>query len=218
MAKHRSVRGHGRSSRYSAYTGGPDPLAPPVDLREALEQIGQDVMEGSSPRRALSELMRRGTQNMRGADRLAAEANRRRRELLQRNNLDGTLQELKELLDEAVLAERKELARALDDDARFNELQLESLPPSPAKAVQELSDYDWRSAEAREKYEQIKDLLGREMLDQRFAGMKQALENATDEDRQRVNEMLDDLNDLLDKHSRGEDTPAGLRRLHGQAW
>src|SRR5262249_18316490 len=88
-------RGH--SSRYSAYTGGPDPLAPPVDLREALEQIGQDVMEGSSPRRALSELMRRGTENMRGADKLAAEANRRRRELLQRNNLDGTLQEIKKL-------------------------------------------------------------------------------------------------------------------------
>ena len=40
------------------------------------------------------------------------------------------------------------------------------------------------------------------MLDQRFAGMKQALENATDEDRQRVNDMLDDLNDLLDKHAR----------------
>ena len=198
MAKH--------TSRYSAYTGGPDPLAPPVDLREALEQIGQDVMEGSSPRRALSEMLRRGTQNMRGADKLAAEANRRRRELLQRNNLDGTLQEIKKLLDEAVLAERKELARALDDDARFNELRIESLPPSPAKAVQELSDYDWRSPEAREKYEQIKDLLGREMLDQRFAGMKQALENATDEDRQRVNEMLDDLNDLLDKHARGEDS------------
>ena len=33
-----------------------------------------------------------------------------------------------------------------------------------------------------------------------------ALEGATDEDRQRVNEMLDDLNGLLDKHSRGEDT------------
>ncbi len=199
-------RGRARASRYSAYTGGPDPLAPPVDLRDALEQIGRDVMEGSSPRRALSELLRRGSKNMRGADRLAAEANRRRRELLTRNNLDGTLQEVKRLLDEAVLAERKELARALDDDARFSELQLESLPPSPAKAVQELADYQWRSSEAREKYEQIKDLLGREMLDQRFAGMKQALENATDEDRQRVNEMLDDLNDLLDKHSRGEDT------------
>ncbi|WP_349270881.1 hypothetical protein MPNTM1_02414 [Mycolicibacterium parafortuitum] len=195
-----------RTSRYSRYTGGPDPLAPPVDLREALEAIGQDVMEGTSPRRALAEMLRRGTRNMPGADRLAAEANRRRRELLQRNNLDGTLAEIKKLLDEAVLAERKELARALDDDARFGELQLESLSPSPAKAVQELAEYDWRSPEAREKYDQIKDLMGREMLDQRFAGMKQALENATDEDRQRVNEMLDDLNDLLDKHARGEDS------------
>ncbi|ULP41635.1 vWA domain-containing protein [Mycobacterium lentiflavum] len=198
----------GHSSRYSAYTGGPDPLAPPVDLREALEQIGQDVMGGTSPRRALSELLRRGTENMRGADRLAAEANRRRRELLRRNNLDGTLQDIKKLLDEAVLAERKELARALDDDARFGELQLDALPSSPAKAVQELSEYNWRSSEAREKYDQIKDLLGREMLDQRFAGMKEALAGATDEDRQRVNDMLDDLNDLLDKHNRGEDTSA----------
>ena len=139
-----SGRGHGHTSRYSRYTGGPDPLAPPIDLRDALEQIGQNVMEGSSPRRALSELMRRGT------DRLAAEANRKRRELLQRHNLDGTLQEIKKLLDEAVLAERKELARALDDDARFGELQMEALSPSPAKAVQELADYDWRSPEARQ--------------------------------------------------------------------
>ena len=130
---------------------------------------------------------------------------------MQRNNLDGTLADIKKLLDEAVLAERKELARALDDDARFGELQLESLSPSPAKAVQELSEYDWRSQEAREKYEQIKDLLGREMLDQRFAGMKQALENATDEDRQRVNEMLDDLNDLLDKHAKGQDSPEDFK-------
>ncbi|MGB3285223.1 MAG: hypothetical protein WBA95_08885, partial [Mycolicibacter algericus] len=198
------ARSHG--SRYSAYTGGPDPLAPPVDLAEALEEIGRDVMEGTSPRRALQELLRRGTKTMTGADRLAAEAQRRRRELLRRNNLDGTLAEVKKLLDEAVLAERKELARALDDDARFAEMQIEALSPSPAKAVQELSDYNWRSSEARESYEKIKDLLGREMLDQRFAGMKQALEGATDEDRQRVTDMLDDLNDLLDKHSRGEDT------------
>jgi len=215
----RADRPHAHDSRYSTYTGGPDPLAPPVDLREALEQIGQDVMEGTSPRRALAELMRRGNKNMKGADRLAAEVNRRRRELLSRNNLDGTLQEIKKLLDEAVLAERKELARALDDDARFAEMQIESLPPSPAKAVQELSEYQWRSDEAKQKYEQIKDLLGREMLDQRFAGMKQALENASDSDRAAVNEMLDDLNELLDKHAGGEDTSADFENFmakHGQ--
>ncbi len=208
-----------RASRYSAYSGGPDPLAPPVDLAEALEEIGRDVMEGTSPRRALQELLRRGTRNLTGADQLAAEAQRRRRELLRRNNLDGTLAEVKKLLDEAVLAERKELARALDDDARFAEMQIEGLSPSPAKAVQELSDYNWRSSEARESYEKIKDLLGREMLDQRFSGMKQALEGATDADRQRVSDMLDDLNDLLDKHSRGEDTPQDFQQFmdkHGE--
>jgi uncharacterized protein with von Willebrand factor type A (vWA) domain len=206
-------------SRYSRYTGGPDPLAPPVDLREALEQIGEDVMSGASPRRALQELMRRGTENMPGADRLAAEVNRRRRELLQRHNLDGTLAEVKKLLDEAVLAERKELARALDDDARFGEMQIEALSPSPAKAVQELAEYDWRSPEARQKYEQIKDLMGREMLDQRFAGMKEALQNATAEDRQAINKMLDDLNDLLEKHAKGEDTQEDFENFmaeHGQ--
>lgn len=212
-------RPHGHDARYSAYTGGPDPLAPPVDLREALEAIGEDVMAGTSPRRALAEMLRRGTKNLKGADRLAAEVNRRRRELLSRNNLDGTLQDIKKLLDEAVLAERKELARALDDDARFAEMQIESLSPSPAKAVQELSDYDWRSEEAKQKYDQIKDLLGREMLDQRFAGMKQALENASDEDRRAVNEMLEDLNDLLDKHAQGQDTPEDFENFmakHGQ--
>ncbi len=208
-----------RLSRYSRYSGGPDPLAPPVDLREALDAIGEDVMSGASPRRALQELMRRGTENMPGADRLAAEVNRRRRELLQRNNLDGTLAEVKKLLDEAVLAERKELARALDDDARFGEMQIDALSPSPAKAVQELAEYDWRSPEAREKYDQIKDLLGREMLDQRFAGMKEALQNATDEDRQAINKMLDDLNDLLEKHAGGEDTQEDFDAFmaeHGQ--
>ncbi|AMY19988.1 MULTISPECIES: vWA domain-containing protein [Nocardiaceae] len=208
-----------RSTRYGPYVDGPDPLAPPVDLREALETIGRDVLEGSSPRRALQEMLRRGTRSMRGLDDLAARANRKRRELLKNRNLDGTLQEVRELLDKAVLEERKALARALDDDARFAEMQLAELPPSTAQAVQELTDYGWRSSEARENYEKIKDLLGREVLDQRFQGMKQALEGATEEDRARVQQMLSDLNDLLDAHARGEDTDQQFRDFmaeHGE--
>ncbi len=72
--------------------------------------------------------------------------------------------------------------------------------------MSELSSYDWQSREAREAYDEIKDLLGRELLDQRFAGMKEALENATDEDRQAIDEMLGDLNELLEKRGRGEDS------------
>ncbi|MDR6908639.1 uncharacterized protein with von Willebrand factor type A (vWA) domain [Rhodococcus fascians] len=208
-----------RRSRYGRYHEGPDPLAPPVDLREALDAIGEDVLEGASPRRALQEMLRRGTKNMRGLDDLAAQAAKRRRDLLKQNNLDGTLQEVRELLDKAVLEERKALARALDDDARFQEMQIGDLSPSTAQAVQELSDYDWRSSEGRENYEKIKDLLGREMLDQRFAGMKQALEGATEQDRKAISEMLKDLNELLDAHNKGENTDEQFDEFmnkHGQ--
>ncbi|MBY3793627.1 VWA domain-containing protein [Rhodococcus fascians] len=208
-----------RRSRYGRYHEGPDPLAPPVDLREALDAIGEDVLEGASPRRALQEMLRRGTKNMRGLDDLAAQAAKRRRDLLKQNNLDGTLQEVRELLDKAVLEERKALARALDDDARFQEMQIGDLSPSTAQAVQELSDYDWRSSEGRENYEKIKDLLGREMLDQRFAGMKQALEGATEQDRQAISAMLKDLNELLDAHNKGENTDEQFDEFmnkHGQ--
>ncbi|MDP9635487.1 uncharacterized protein with von Willebrand factor type A (vWA) domain [Rhodococcus cercidiphylli] len=208
-----------RRSRYGRYHEGPDPLAPPVDLREALDAIGEDVLEGASPRRALQEMLRRGTKNMRGLDDLAAQAAKRRRDLLKQNNLDGTLQEVRELLDKAVLEERKALARALNDDARFQEMQIGDLSPSTAQAVQELSDYDWRSSEGRENYEKITDLLGREMLDQRFAGMKQALEGATEQDRQAISEMLKDLNELLDAHNKGENTDEQFDEFmnkHGQ--
>ena len=199
-----------RRSRYGRYAGGPDPLAPPVDLAEALDAIGEDVMAGYSPERAMREFLRRGGRDQRGLDDLARRIAERRRELLSQHNLDGTMEEIRELLDSAVRKERGQLARDVDmddGDRAFREMQLENLPSSTAAAVSELSDYEWASSEAREDYEKIKDLLGRELLDQRFQGMKQSLENASDEDRARVNEMLQDLNELLEKHRMGEDTP-----------
>lgn len=205
----RANRRLARRSRYTPYVDGPDPLAPPVDLSEALEAIGEDVMAGSSADAAMREFLRRGGREQPGLDELARRVAERRRDLTRRNNLDGTLQEVKRLLDSAVLAERKQLARdvAMDEgDRALAQMQLDNLPASPAAAVNELNGYDWRSGEARRDFEAIKDLLGREMLDQRFAGMKQALEGATDEDRADLRAMLDDLNALLDAHRRGEDT------------
>jgi uncharacterized protein with von Willebrand factor type A (vWA) domain len=211
-----------RRSLYGRYAGGPDPLAPPVDLAEALKAVSDDVMAGYSPEGALREYLRRGGREQRGLDDLARDVHRKRQELLRNHRLDGTLEEVKKLLDEAVLEERKQLARdaTMDDgDRALREMTLDSLPNSTAAAVNSLSSYDWQSSDAKDAYEKIKDLLGRELLDQRFAGMKEALENATDEDRQAVSEMLQDLNQLLDAHRRGEDTAQMMRDFmdkHGQ--
>jgi uncharacterized protein with von Willebrand factor type A (vWA) domain len=210
-------------SRFRRYDGG-DPLAPPVDIAEALDAIGESVMSGTSPERAMAEFLRRGGRNKTGLDDLARKVAERRRELLKRHNLDGTMQQVKELLDRALLEERKQLVRdaTMDDaDRAFAELRLENLPESTAAAVSELSDYRWQSGQARADYEKIKDLLGRELLDQRFAGMKKALENADDSDRAAINEMLQDLNQLLEKHRLGEGTPEDFEEFmqkHGDAF
>ena len=203
-----------RRYAYGPYAGGPDPLAPPFDIRSAMDQIGRDVMDGSSPRQALQELLRRGMEGRRGLDDLSRQVWQRRRDLQRDNRLDGTLQQVRELLERAMNAERDTLSRDEDtptsDDARFREMQLDALPNDTGGAVRELSEYDWRSSDARQAYEEIRDLLGREMLDQRFQGMKQALEamqqNASSEAVEAIREMLDDLNSLLQNHADGQDT------------
>src|SRR4051812_12216532 len=207
--------GSGRYS-YGRFYDGPDPLAPPFDLRSAMDELGRDVMEGTSPRQAMRKLMRRGLGDQQGLDDLMRRLNERRSKLQREHRLDGTLQEVRELLERALEAERNSLQAEDSDDARFREMQLDALPPSPAGAVAELQDYDWRNAEARQAYEQIQDLLGREALDQRFQGMKQAMENASPEDVERVREMISDLNDLLEAHGRGEDTAEQFGEFMGK--
>ncbi|GAA1509757.1 VWA domain-containing protein [Kribbella lupini] len=188
---------------YGPWHEGPDPLAPPVDLRDALDELGQDVMAGSSPRSALEELLRRGTRNTQGLDDLTRRLWERRREIQSRHNLEGTLRDVQRLLDEALEAERHDLFPNPSDDARFREAQLDALPAGTAAAVRELAEYDWQSPQARQKYEEIRELLGKELLGSRFEGMKEALQNTTPEDVARVNEMLADLNALLAAHAQG---------------
>ncbi len=208
-----------RENRFKKYDGG-DPLAAPVDLAEALDAIGEDVMAGYSPERAMREFLRRGGQDQQGLDDLARRVAERRRELLQKHDLDGTLAEIKELLDKAVLEERKQLARdaMMDEgDRALREMQMDNLPPNTAAAVSELGSYDWQSSQAREDFEKIKDLLGRELLDQRFEGMKDALENATDEDRAGDQRDARRPQRAAGEALPGRGHPRGLRAVHGQA-
>ena len=195
--------------RYGAWHGGPDPLEPPFDVRRALDEIGDDVLAGASPSEALRRLLQQGTgdsRGLRGLDDLRRKVRQQARQARRRGRLDGTLEQVRELLDRAVAAERRELFPDPDDSARFAEAQLDALPNDPARAVRELSEYQWRSDEARQAYEEIKDLLRREVLDSQFRGMRDALRGATQEDMARIREMISALNDMLEADARGEHT------------
>jgi uncharacterized protein with von Willebrand factor type A (vWA) domain len=47
-----------RGYRYGSWHDGPDPLAPPYDVRRALDRLGDDVLAGSNTREALRRLLR----------------------------------------------------------------------------------------------------------------------------------------------------------------
>ncbi len=206
--------------RYGAYSDGPDPLAPPYDAGRAVDELGERVLDGSGVRDALRDLMQRGADGVRGLDDLMRKVQQRRRSLERSGRMDGMLERARDLLDRAVDAEKEALFPDPSDDARFREAQLDALPKQTAPAVRELAEYDWRSPEAKAAYDELRDMLQREVLDQQFRGMKQALADPADsESRQALKDMMSDLNSLLEKHQRGEDTAedfADFMDKHGE--
>ena len=194
------------SYRYGAWRGGPDPLEPPFDVARALDRLGERVLSGDRAADALRNLLRQGMPGTRGLRDLLRQARDRRRELRERGRLDGTLERVRELLDQAVEQERQALFPDPSDAARLAEAELDQLPPDTARAVRQLADYQWRSPEAAATYEQIRDLLRREVLDSQFRGMRDALAGASPEELQRIRDMVADLNAMLEADARGEDT------------
>lgn len=205
--------------RYGPWRGGPDPLAPPYDVRAALDELGSDVLAGGSLRDALRDLLRRGLDGRHGLDDLAERVRRARDRARRRGDLGGTLDQVRAVLDQALAAERDTLAGEQDDDARLAEMELATIPDDVAGAVRALADYAWHSDEARAAYESIQRMLRREVLDAQFAGLAQALSGQDPEAMRRVKDMLADLNGLLAAHARGEDTTDRFRAFmdeHGE--
>ena len=193
--------------RYGQYRDGPDPLAPPYDARQALDEMGDAVLSGADPAAALRDLLRRGLRGQRGLDGMLRRVRERQQEVRRRGRLDGILEQARALLDTAIGQERAELFPDPSDEARMREDELDALPSDTAQAIRRLADYSWRSAQARETFGKLKDLLRQEVLDSQFRGMKDVLENPDPEAMQRVKDMLAELNQMLAADARGEHTP-----------
>lgn len=199
-----------KGSRYGRYTGGPDPLAAPTDAQAAIDELGRRMLSGESLREALRGLMRnglRGPGERSGLRSLASRVDQRRRELQQSGQLDGLLQDLRELIDAAIEAERAALFPDPSDDARFREAILDNVPSEVGRAVQELGSYDWTSPVARELFEQVNERLRRDVVDQQFRSLSAGVQRMWDPaEQERMRQMMAELNQLLDRHRSGQAT------------
>jgi len=198
--------------RYGPFHEGPDPLAPPYDIAQALDELGDAVLDGASTSDALRDLLRQGAPGLRGLEDMLRRVREQRRAMRNKGRLDGTLEEARALLDKAIGQERAALFPDPSDDARLRETELDTLPSDPARAIRALSEYDWRSDEARATFEELKDLLRQEVLDTQFRGMKQAMQSMQSGSpeaaaaMQAVKDMMADLNEMLAADARGEHT------------
>jgi len=196
-------------TRYSAWDGNQDPLGERPDIGELLDRLGDDLLMGSGGRDALDALRRRGLSGGRGLDDLRRDLARQRRELEPELDLDGPLGQLADDLAEIVDIEREALAHRDDDAARFDELRLDALPPDPAGRFRALSDYDFSSPEAAQRFEELGDRLRKDLLDAHLKSLTGALEAVTPEDVAAIAAMLADLNQLLEaRAANGGEAPA----------
>jgi uncharacterized protein with von Willebrand factor type A (vWA) domain len=192
--------------RYGQYLGGPDPLEPPYDVRGAVDALGESVLNGDDPASALRDLLRRGLSDHRGLDDVLRQVRERQRELRRSGRLDGILEQARALLDTAIGQERAELFPDPSDDARLREAELDALPSDTAGAIRQLSDYQWRSQAAAQTFEQLRELLRREVLDSQFRGIKEQMSESDAEGMRRVKEMMAALTDMIEADAQGEHT------------
>ena len=192
--------------RYGQYRDGPDPLEPPYDVRGAIDQLGESVLSGSDPGEALRDLLRKGMSGHQGLDDLLRRVREQQRAIRGRGRLDGILEEARALLDIAIGQERAELFPDPADKARLREAELDALPSDTAQAIRQLADYQWQSGAAAETFEQLRDLLRREVLDSQFRGMKQTLRDPDPEAMQRVKDMMAALTAMLEADAEGRHT------------
>jgi len=196
-----------RPSFYGRFHGGPDPLAPRVDAGAGVDEIGKRILDGQSVRDAMRDVLRAGSQGRRGLSEMARQVRDRHRELRDSGQMNGLLNDLRQMLDEALDAERAALFPDPSDDARFAEAMLDALPDDVPRAMQELANYPWRSPQARERFEQMQERLRRDVIDQQFAGLTQSVQNMSDPQVQAaMAEMMRDLNQLLEAHRQGTAT------------
>ncbi len=101
--------------------------------------------------------------------------------------------------------EMDRLIEALRQRLERKQEQIDHLPEDAAGQVKELQDYEFENEEARQKYEELLDQLKQSMMNRFFNDMSQMLSDMSPEDMERMRQMMQDLNEMLERQRRGED-------------
>jgi uncharacterized protein with von Willebrand factor type A (vWA) domain len=207
-----------------------------LTAEEVLAQATDDLVYHGDVNAALRRMLQEGLKDrmgerIAGLRELLERLRQRRQDELANHDLGGVYDDianqLREVVDEerAALDQFEDAARQSGDKRREEVVgaamaqrrtELDLLPPDLAGQVRSLSEYDFASGQARQRFEELLDRLRQEMLRGQFNQLSEAMANTSPEQIARTKDMLAALNGMLDQRERGEEPDfAGFMQSYG---
>ncbi|HEX6392074.1 MAG TPA: hypothetical protein VFZ97_01450 [Acidimicrobiales bacterium] len=196
------------------------------DADDVFDELTDELLYHGDLNQALQRLLQRGFTDRNG-ERLSGlrdileRLRQRRRDMLERHDLGGPYEDVARRLREIVEQERDGIdnlvaeARASGDQRRADiteevaterRMALDLLPPDLAGQVESLQEYDWTSNAARQAFEELMDELRSQLMQSYFNQMSSAMSDMSAESVQRMKDMFNELNRMLEARAAGEDT------------
>src|SRR3954470_11636024 len=196
-----------------------------LDADDILSEITDDLLYHGDLNAALRRMMQSGFRDqngerMAGLRELMEKLRRRRKDELEKYDLGGVYDDIAQELREVVEQERggidqlEQEARQSGDQrrqeiteqvAQEKRMELDLLPPDLAGQVRELSEYEFTSSEARERFDELMDKLRQQLMQSYFNQMSGALQDVSPAQMQRMKDMLSALNQMLEQRANGQE-------------
>ena len=196
-----------------------------LDADALFDRLADDLLANGNVNEALRRAMQQGLRDrdgnrMQGLREMLERLRQAREERLERGDLGGVFKEIADALDDVVDEERHAVQNALSDAERSGDerraenarrtaedrnFRLDMLPDDLAGKVRELSNYDFESADARRRFDELVERLRQQMMQQVVDQMSSAVQDMSPEQMQRTKEMLAALNEMIERRENGED-------------
>ena len=187
-------------------------------------EMADDLMYNGDVNQALRQMMQNGFEvdgnRIEGIREMLEKLREQRQERLENFDLGGVYDEIKDGLQEVLDTERgnldqlQEQAKQRGDQRQSDiteaamqdrQFQLDMLPNDLAGQVKGLQEYDFTSAEAKEKFDQLMDQLREQLMQSQLDQIAEGMQNMSPEDMQGMKDMLADLNQMLEQRAAGEE-------------
>jgi uncharacterized protein with von Willebrand factor type A (vWA) domain len=196
-----------------------------LDADAAFDELTDELLYHGDVNAALRKMMQEGMRDrdgnqLKGLRELLEQLREERQSRLDQHDLGGVYDEINDELNDLIDEERHAIENALRDATNSGDqrradnaaaaaaernMRLDLMPDDLAGKVRELESYNFESDESKQRFDQLMEKLKDQLMQQMVDQMSGAMENMGPEDMARMKDMMAALNEMLEKHQRGDD-------------